>query len=308
VNGRVAVLGSFMMDLVVRAERRPEAGETVIGDGFEMHLGGKGFNQAVAARRSGAATGMIGRLGDDDFGRRFLAVLEREGIDRSHVGIDEANPTGVGAPLVEPSGENSIVVVPLANSAITVDDVVAATALIGDSDVLLLQLELPLAAAVAAAEIARRHDVKVMLNPAPARPSADIVALRGLVDVLLPNQVEAAMLAGAHAAPERLAREWGCTVVMTAGRAGCVISDDGQTWSSPAYPTSAIDTVGAGDAFCGALAACLAEGVPLREAVRHANAAGALAVSTRGAEPSMPLRADIAALVYDDSSVDAIFG
>jgi ribokinase len=309
MTGRLCVVGSFMMDLVVRAPRRPLAGETIVGHGFDMFLGGKGFNQAVAAARCGATTAMVGRLGDDDFGRRFRECLAIEGIDDTHVAVDAAAGTGIGAPLVETGGENSIVVIPRANAALSPVHIEAAAPAITSATVLLLQLELPVVTAVAAARLARDAGVTVVLNPAPALAAVDMAPLRGLVDVLVPNETEAMMLAGAVTNGDgsvglaATLRRWsGAAVVLTAGGAGCVLADGEGTESVASHPVDVVDTVGAGDAFCGVLGAWLADGSSLREAVRHANAAGALAVTRAGAEPSMPRRDDVVALVAGRST------
>lgn len=294
-DARVCVLGSFMMDLAVCAPRRPQPGETIVGTAFDTFLGGKGFNQAVAAARAGATTSMIGRVGDDDFGARFLDQLRMEGIDSSHVVIDSELGTGIGAPLIEPSGENSIVIVPRANSAITPADVERSALAITDSRVLLMQMELPADTALAAARIARSAGVTVVLNPAPAPNPAVLDEFAGLIDVLVPNEVEARTLCRAlgttpSEAASELATRLGTSVVLTLGGDGCLAVSDGSSFACGAHVVPVVDTVGAGDAFCGALGAWLAAGAPLPEAVAHANAAGALAVTRAGAEPAMPAR------------------
>jgi ribokinase len=292
--GRVCVVGSFMMDLVVRAPRRPGTGETVIGTDFEMFLGGKGFNQAVAAARAGSLTSMIGRLGNDDFGNQFRARLLAEGIDSTHVTTDDETGTGIGVPLVEESGENSIVVIARANAAVSPDDIHRAASLITAADVLLLQFELSVDVALAAARVAKDAGVTVILNPAPAPALARFEPFRGLVDVLAPNETEAHALVRSSAGldhselAQALAAYVQGAVVMTIGDGGCLATDAEAAFTLAAHPVEVVDTVGAGDAFCGALAAWLAAGASFHEAVVHANAAGALAVTRRGAEPSMP--------------------
>lgn len=282
--GRVAVLASFNGDLVVTS-RRPGPGETVTGSGVEELLGGKGFNQAVAARRAGAEVVAIGRLGADGDGRRIRAVLAAEGIDDRHV-ADDPLGTGLAVIVVDPAGENSIIVVPRANHAVSVDDVAVAAGDIAAAGALLLQLEVPTDAVAAAARCGRAAGVPVVLNPAPAADVLDRFV--GLVDVLVPNQTEAAQLAGgsvdddpaelAAALRERL----GCGVVLTLGAAGALVLDEHGTTSLPAHQVAVVDTVGAGDAFCGALGAALAAGLDLREAAAQGNAAGALATTRRG--------------------------
>jgi ribokinase len=269
-----------MMDLVARGPRRPERGETVIGTSFETFLGGKGFNQAVAAARAGASTAMVGRLGDDDFGRQFLAQLAADGIDTSGVGVDPDIGTGVGMPFVEDSGDNSIVVIPRANHALTPEHVRAAAAVIESARVVLLQMELPLDATLEAARIAHKAGAVVVLNPAPAVLPLDPFA--GLVDYVTPNESESARLGAIKG-----------VVITTLGERG--VDVDGTRLD--AHDVKCVDTVGAGDAFCGAFAAGLAQGAALLDAARLGNAAGALAVGVAGAEPSMPRRADIDALL-----------
>jgi ribokinase len=290
----VTVVGSFMMDLVLRAARRPAAGETVIGSSFQTFLGGKGFNQAIAAARSGATTAMIGALGGDDFGKQFRACLASEGIDDSAVLTANGTGTGVGVPLVEDNGENSIVVVPRANHDLTPEDVRAAKAVLENSRVVLLQLELPTPVVKEAAQIAHDAGATVVLNPAPA--VAELAEFAGLVDYVVPNTSEASQLTGvdcngegaANAAAAVLQQTGASGVVLTLGSRGALVAYNGTVELVNGHTVTAVDTVGAGDAFCGALAAKLAAGASLEDAVAYGNAAGALAVLTAGAEPSMP--------------------
>jgi ribokinase len=301
-GGSVCVVGSFMMDFVLRAPRRPMAGETLIGTSVEMFLGGKGFNQAIAASRAGADVTMVGRLGDDQFGRQFLAALRTEGIDATHVVVDDTVGTGVGAPLVDESGENSIVIVPRANDRLSASDVEQARAGIATADVVLLQLELPLDTVLTAARIAQESGTVVVLNPAPAPPNELIARFRGLVDVLVPNEVETRALCGAGdidgdpSAAAALRTRLGMPVVMTRGGRGCLVDDGCDQIVVPAHRVPVVDSVGAGDAFCGALGRCLSAGASLLHAVAYANAAGALAVTRAGAEPAMPTWEAIVAL------------
>jgi ribokinase len=296
-SGRVAVLASFNVDVVVSVPRRPVAGETVHGTAVEEHLGGKGFNQAGAARRAGAAVQAIGRLGDDAGGRRFLDVLDAEGIAHGQVAPGDAAGTGTALIVVDDAGENSIIVVPRANHAVAAADVDAAADAIASSGALLVQLEVPIDAVVAAARCARRAGVPVVLNPAPAADALDRLA--GLVDVIVPNQTEAALLTGRSPDddPDELAAalrdRLGCAVVLTLGAAGALVLDGDGPTRLAAHAVPVVDTVGAGDAFCGALGAALAAGDDLRAAAARGNAAGALATTRRGAEPSMPTAAAV---------------
>jgi ribokinase len=293
-----------MMDLVVRAARRPEVGETLVGDTFEMFLGGKGFNQAVAAARAGARTAMIGRVGADDFGKCFLDALRRDGIDAEFVTRDETLGTGVGLPLVERTGANSIVVVPRANHQLDAGHVQAAKPAIEAAKVVLLQLELPVEVALETARIARAAGRTVVLNPAPAG-DAGLAAFEGLVDYVVPNETEAERLtgvrvddAGLRAAAVALVGQTGARgVVLTLGARGVALFEGGGIEILPPHSVECIDSVGAGDAFCGAFAAKLARGATLTDAARYGNAAGALAVTRAGAEPSMPTAAEVETLL-----------
>ena len=283
------VVGSFMMDLVARTSRLPKPGETVIGESFAMFLGGKGFNQAVAAARADGDVAMVGRVGGDDFGRRFLAALDAEGIDRTGVSLDPRVGNGVGLPVVESSGQNAIVVIPQANHELTPS--LLPREVIAGASVVLLQWELPEPVAVEAARIAREAGATVILNPAPA--VGDIAAFEGLIDVLVPNEHEASVLGEVG----------GVDIVLTLGEKGSrVVERDGATTDIAPHVVDCVDTVGAGDAFCGALAASLAGGASLVDAARIGNAAGACAVTIEGAEPSMPRRAAIDALLQGRTS------
>jgi ribokinase len=299
-NCRVAVVGAFNLDLVFWAERRPRRGESLMGQRFGMFPGGKGFNQAVAMARLGAQVTMIGRLGTDVFADPFLETLAAEGIDLHHIVRDPEQGTGVATPLVEADGSNSIVFVPRANMCLTPADVDSAAAAIRSSDALLLQCETPLDASLRAAEIAREGGALVVLNPAPAMSIPG--ALWRLCDVLVPNEVEVAMLAG-HSAqdPASSARallgDGPSSIVVTLGQDGALlVSADGE-WHFPAHAVEVVDSVAAGDAFCGALTVCLAQGTAWPDAIRFANAAGALAVTVAGAAPSMPRRAAVEELL-----------
>jgi len=289
---RVAVVGSLNMDLVVWAPRRPQPGESLPGTRFAMFLGGKGFNQAVAAARLGATVAMIGRVGTDPFGDSLLAALKREGIAAHHVARDAGAATGVALPLVEPDGTNSIVVVLGANLALSPQDIDQALETIATVDALLLQLEVPQATVLHAARIAHAAGVLVILNPAPAQTL--LPELVALSDWLVPNEVEAAMLTGEEGDPalagRHLLAQGARGVVITLGHEGALVMTPQGEQRFPAFPVTPVDTTAAGDAFCGALAVALAEGQPIAAAVRFANAAGALATTVAGAEPSLPKR------------------
>ncbi len=356
---KVTVVGSLNIDLVSRAPRYPQQGETLIGDAFDIFTGGKGFNQATAAARLGADVTLIGCVGTDSFGEMLLSAMAAEQLDgrikRAEVG------TGVATIVVEPNGENSIIVVPRANMTLTPADIEEAAPCIAEADVLLLQLETPIAASERAAEIAKTNGTTVLLNPAPAQPLPD--SFLAHIDIIVPNESEAALLTGmpvtnaeeAVSAARRLMTTDAATtapgpvargpvprdaalaattspaavargpvprdrsaqtspgsvargpvprdanlanteipaIVLTLGESGALLLTAEISEVIPALPVDVVDTTGAGDAFCGALATALASGESPREAVRFANVAGAAAVTTLGATPSMPTREEL---------------
>jgi len=294
---KVAVVGSINMDLVVRVPRFPIAGETILGGVFQTIPGGKGANQAVAARRLGAEVAMIGRAGGDAFGGVLRQNLVYEGISTERLMVDDGQATGVALITVEDSGENMIIVVPGANGQITTADIDAARSLIAEADILLMQLEIPLEVAEYAAELAHVRGVTLILNAAPAQPLPP--ALLAQVDYLLVNEVEAGLLAGtAPAHPADAARTLQAlgaqAVVVTLGAEGSLlVSQGGISVVAPSFAVHAVDTTAAGDAFAGAFAGALAGGMAPEQALRWGNAAGALAVTRAGAQPSLPTRLEV---------------
>jgi ribokinase len=280
------------MDLVVFAERPPAMGETVPGDRFLTIPGGKGANQAIAAARAGGEVRMVGAVGDDPYGEQVLGVLRDAGVDTTGI-ARVAETTGTAHILVEHGGDNSIVVVPGANGTVHAP-VAGLESALADVDVLLLQLELPLDAVTDGARAARGHDVKVVLTPAPAQPLAG--DLLESVDVLVPNEHEAAVLTGAadvEAAAEALL-DVVPEVVVTLGARGALWRDRrGSRLDVPAPDVVARDTTAAGDTFVGALAVALGEARPMPDALRWAAVAASLSVQKEGASTSMPERAAI---------------
>jgi ribokinase len=288
---KIVVVGSANTDFVVHVPQLPSGGETVLGDQFQIARGGKGANQAVAAARLGADVTLVARLGDDNLGREALNAYGQEGIQTDFVVLDRETPSGVALILVNQEGENLIAVAPGANSRLAPADVLAAERAIAGADCLLLQLEIPLESVRTAAEVARRHQVRVILNPAPAQRLAP--DFFHLVDVLTPNEREAAFLAEVPAeSPGFLsglaARINVPTLIVTLGSQGACILAQGQEHRVPAFPVTPVDTTAAGDAFNGALAVALARGGNLYPAVLWANAAGAMAATRAGAQPSLP--------------------
>ncbi len=304
---KVAVVGSLNIDLVCHATRRPDKGETLIGDAFDIFTGGKGFNQATAAARLGAEVTLVGSVGADPFGEMLLRATENEGIDSRFVTKRTDTGTGVATIVIEPDGDNSIIVIPRANMALTTAEIDAAADAIANADVLLLQLETSIAASEHAAAIAKAHGTTVILNPAPAQPLPD--SLLTHVDILTPNQSETELLSKMQVSNDeearnaaavlraRMANTETSTVVLTLGKRGALILTATTSESVPARAVEAVDTTGAGDAFCGALATALASGETLHTAIGFANAAGAAAVTVVGATPSMPTREKVELLI-----------
>jgi ribokinase len=293
-SGHIVVVGSINMDLVVRAPHLPQPGETIIGSDFKTFPGGKGANQAVAAARLGGRVKMIGRVGSDAFGMQLLQTLRDDCIDTTFVQRDAAVPSGVALITVEDAGQNTIVVASGANARVTPADVDAAAAAFEGASVLLLQLECPLPTVRHAIEVARQHQVRVILNPAPSQPLD--ASLLSQVDYLVPNQIELALLTRADSLEEGVSRLKALgirQVVVTLGGDGAAVFDDEQAYQLPPYHVSVVDTTAAGDAFVGGFAVALVEGKSTRAAAEWGNAAGALAVTRAGAQPSLPTRAEL---------------
>jgi ribokinase len=276
---RILVVGSFVTDLVFRVKHRPGPGETMLAEGFGMFLGGKGFNQAIGARRLGADVAIVGRVGSDPFGDMFVAKLEREGIDSGRVRRDPEAGTAIATPVVDENGQNSIIAAPRANMRVTPDDVLAADKQIASADILMLQFEIPVAASRRAAEIAQQHKTLVLLDPAPVEHGFE--RFNAPLDYIVPNEIEAHMLTG-RATPEE--------AVISLGEEGALAVDRASLNRFPGHKVKVVDSTGAGDAFRAGLAVRIAEGASLEDAVRFGNACGALACTVAGAEPSMPRR------------------
>lgn len=282
----VVVVGSLNLDLVATMERLPLPGETLSGNSYAEHPGGKGLNQAVAASRAGASVAIVGSVGDDAAGEYLRQIVIDEGIDDAWLSVATNTPTGRALISVDRSAENSIVVIPGANAMVRIDP-----ASLPPGRVMLGQLEIPIKEVTTAFEHARRIGMATILNPAPA--VAELGDLIRSCDLIIPNEHEAALMGGASALLS-LGVE---TVVITRGAAGVEATDSMGEFRHDAYPVTPIDTTGAGDSFCGALATQLAKGVDVRDAIRFAAAAGALATTVAGAVPSLPTRSAIEQLV-----------
>lgn len=290
----IVVFGSINVDVVVAVPVLPAPGETVKGDGYELFPGGKGANQALAARRAGGNVLMVGAIGSDAFQSTALSLLRAEDVDLSGV-VESTSPTGIATITVDHQGENQIAV---ASGANRLADPRCLEGCLTPGDTLLLQYELALDAVITAARIARRRGARVLLNAAPAAAICD--GLASLVDILVVNEHEASAIAasmGLAQAPESFAsgyrERWGATVVVTLGSKGALAVSGDDSARVPAPHVTVRDTTAAGDAFVGALSVSFAEGATLVRALTFAVAAGSLAVECRGAQPSIPRRAAI---------------
>jgi len=287
---QIAVIGSLNRDIVVSVSRLPAPGETVLGSAVSTSRGGKGANQAVAASRLGRPVGLVGRVGADGDGTSYLRALVAEGVDVGRVLVDIDEPTGQAFIFVDTAGENAIAVVPGANGKLSAEDVVASGELVEEAVVTLAQLEVPLDAVKAAGRLAKGTFI---LNPAPAHRLGH--ELLSLVDVLVPNRSELAVLAGRVPAKDiagvvaQVRRLRGpAAVVVTLGAEGAVLVTGVTELHVPAPAVNAVDSTGAGDAFCAALADAIARRLSLEEAVTWAVAAGAVATTKTGAQTALP--------------------
>ena len=293
---KILVVGSLNADLVVRAPRFPQPGETISGEDLQVIPGGKGANQAVAAARLGVHVSMLGRVGRDNFGDFLLDNLQSNHVNAQLVQRDDAS-TGAATILVDGNGQNSIVLSPGANGKVSVADVEHAS--FSDFSLLLLQLEIPIPTVLRAALRAREHGLRVILNPAPARPLPD--DLIALADFLIPNETELSLLTGmdvtdipsAEAAARILLERGVKTVIVTLGSKGALIVDGVTSTHVSTFRVDVVDTTAAGDAFIGGFASALLENKSLKNAVRYGCACGALATTKFGAQPSLPTEEDV---------------
>jgi ribokinase len=294
----ITVIGSVNMDLIATTPRLPEPGETVSGTDFTTAQGGKGANQALAAQRAGAAVKMCGAVGNDSFATEALALLEDAGTDLGLVRHIEG-PTGTALILVGGDGENMIAVIPGANGHVTAEDADQAVAAMAASDTLVLQMEIPAAAIEAALKAAKTRSVRSILNIAPLTDAVERLA--PLADIVIANETEFARLSGrpaetlalAHTEVEALHARTGQCLIVTLGGDGVLWARDGKVEHVESLKIKPVDTVGAGDTFCGYLAQGLDAGMDFATAVRRAAVAGALACLKPGAQPSIPLSGEV---------------
>ncbi|MBL7135896.1 MAG: ribokinase [Candidatus Marinimicrobia bacterium] len=302
---KIVVVGSSNTDMVIKLERLPGPGETIIGGDFIMAAGGKGANQAVAAARLGGEVTLVARVGADIFGGQAIQNFQKEGINADFIVEDNEDPSGVALIFVDRKGENSIAVASGANENLSSEDVMKAKDVIASSEILIMQLETPLETVKTAAKIAHENGVKVILNPAPAR------ALDGPIyqylSILTPNETEIELLTGMTVQDEKsaekaarvlLAKGLG-TIIVTLGSKGALLVTQDDCKRIPGFEVKAVDATGAGDVFNGALAVAIAEKKTLMDALLFANAAAALSVMKLGAQPSAPKRNEIENLLRE---------
>ncbi|GIW77010.1 MAG: ribokinase [Phycisphaerae bacterium] len=301
-RAKIVVIGSVNMDLVIECDRLPHPGETLTGQDCATIPGGKGANQAVAAARLGADVYMVGRIGDDTFGRVLRDGLEKNGVNTHYLKTTRGVSSGTAMIVVQKGGENSIILSPGANGKVTAKDVESALPVIRNADAVLLQLEIPTSAVLRAVKLCKKHGVMSVLDPAPAPVSG---LSQGLyrVDIISPNETEAAtILKGKNTTPEwitrRLLEEGAGHVVLKLGKRGSVHADrTGVMTHVKGFKIRPVDTTAAGDSFTAGLAVARAEGLSWADALRFANACGAIACTRFGAQPSLPRRNEVLRLL-----------
>lgn len=299
----IVIVGSSNTDMVIKADHLPAPGETILGGAFFMTQGGKGANQAVAAARLNGQITFIAKVGTDVFGRQSVQLYKEDGIDTSYITTDENSPSGVALITVDENGENCIAVAPGANGTLNVDDISKAQEVLANASIILMQLEIPLVTVEYVANLAESTNVKLVLNPAPARTLSDDILSK--VSIITPNKKEAEMLTGikitdnesAKEAAKILAGKGIETIIITMGGEGALIFHNNTYEVVPASKVKAVDTTAAGDVFNGALVVAISEGNDMTQAVRFANSAAAISVTRLGAQSSAPRRDEVEALI-----------
>ena len=298
---RIVVIGSSNTDMVIRTKNLPRPGETVLGGTFFMNAGGKGANQAVACARLGGAVTFVCKTGNDVFGHQAYQLFDDEGIDPSYVFSDPKNPSGVALILVDDNAENSIAVASGSNSNLVTADIDNSLDAIENSEIVLMQLEIPIKTIEYAAQIAKSRGKMVILNPAPAPTEPLPISILKNIDLITPNETEAELISGipvvdetsAIAAAKRMAELGVKKIIITMGSKGAMLYEDGEAELIPSIRVKAVDTTAAGDCFNGALTIAISEGRSLKEAVLFANRAAAISVTRPGAQVSMPYRHEV---------------
>ncbi|ANQ52627.2 ribokinase [Flammeovirga sp. MY04] len=296
---KIIVIGSSNTDMVVKSPRIPAPGETILGGKFMQVAGGKGANQAVAAARSGGRVSFIGKIGNDTLGKEAKKGLDRENIDTTNMYVDPNNPSGVALIFVSEEGENSISVASGANDTLSPEDITHSESFIKEHDILLVQFETPMPTVRKAIEIAKKHQLKVIVNPAPAGQLPE--DLFPLIDMIIPNETETELITGikitdeksmVNAADQLLAKGVK-NVLITLGSKGVYLKNEETDTIVPAYKVNAKDTTAAGDTFCGALSVVLSNDRPLLEAIDTANASAGLSTQKDGAQTSIPYQKEV---------------
>lgn len=295
---KIAVVGSANVDLTTFSDTFPRPGETIFGKSFDLGFGGKGANQAVAARLCGAEVAMVAKVGDDLFGGATVKNFASLGIDTSHVRIVDGVSSGVAPIFVESNGQNRIIVVKGANDTLKPADVDAAASVLQNVDIIVLQFEIPLETIYYTVQFAREHNVRCIVNPAPAQP-VDTSQL-SVVDYFIPNESEAEVITGlpVHSLDEAkkcaaaLVQQGFRRVILTLGGRGSLVASAGSAELMPAFHVTPKDTTGAGDAFIGSFSVFLAEGLPEKDALLRANLYAALSTTRVGTQKSFPNRAE----------------
>ena len=299
----IVVIGSLNMDLVVRVPQMPKSGETIFGDDFRVLSGGKGANQAVAAARLGAKVTMIGRVGEDDFGRTLIENLEAEGINVANITQDRNAASGIAMITVDESGQNSIVVASGANMCLKPEHVSLGWKNLDNVGFVVMPLEIPLDCIIEATRLGKASGATILLNPAPAQELPDDLLQE--IDILIPNETELEILSGmpvhdvesAKEAAHFLLKKGVSTIIITLGEKGALLLENEQEIHVPSEKVDVVDTTAAGDSFIGGLATALTKGWDLEKAVRYANCAGAAAVTKFGAQPSLPTPEEVETLL-----------
>jgi ribokinase len=299
---KIVVVGSCNTDMVIKADRLPVPGETILGGTFFMNPGGKGANQAVAAARLGGNVTLISKTGNDVFGKQSVMLYNTENIKTDYIYSDSRHPSGVALITVDSQGENCIVVASGANAYLTPSDIDKASAEIENSDLVLMQLEIPIETVEYVAEMANKKGIKVILNPAPARALSNNLLKN--VYIIIPNKNEAEILSGikvsdiesAKQAADIISAKGVDIVVITLGSQGALIKEYAEYHFVEAYKVDALDTTAAGDTFCGSVCVGLSEGRSILDSVKFAARAAAITVTRMGAQASIPYRSELSSL------------
>ena len=305
---KILVLGSSNVDLILKVPRFNQPGETIRAERFTTVFGGKGANQAIAAKQLGAEVALITRLGDDHYGQSYRRYLTEKGLNPKTIFLDKKVPTGIAFIELNPKGENRIVVAPGSNSLLSIDDLKRSSSFFNGIKIFIVQLEIPIQSVRLGLKLAKRSGAVTLLNPSPYRPLSKEILSQ--TDFIVPNEIEAQALTGLKMKKdqdlpkiaEKILEMGVKNVVITLGPKGLFFKNPNEEIWMKAYKVKVVDTTAAGDAFMGGLACGLSEGKPIRETLRFANATGGLATTKLGAQPSLPTRKEVETLVKNQST------